>query len=148
MNEEKQAFLNHFLPNHRSTVMNQFLEPIRREGITTADAIVAYVSLDAFERSHSRYSRDETLATQRTLIEEIERDGTGAINLAEYCLWWESLSSEEKHKIRAPKNAEYARQYMQGQPPTEKQIKFLRSLGCTEQPRDKAHASELIEKWK
>jgi hypothetical protein len=138
----KEDFLAQWPQNKRATIMNQFLGAIR-DGLTSLDDITEWLVEDASRRCKSPYADEATVTAQRKVIELASNGGIG--DMVDYCLWWESLTSDEKHRIRQSKGTDYAKQMMAAQPPTEKQINYLRALGCAETPLSKAQASEWID---
>ena len=146
MNEaEGKALLEYFPKLKRSLIMNQFLAAIREGGAAIASDVLDWVRWDTLNRRRSRYASQESIDLQCELASRLE--SAEAYKLAEYCLWWESLSRDEKEKVREPNKQIYIKKHMATQPPTEKQLNYLASLGCEEVPKSKADASDLIEKY-
>lgn len=143
---EGKAFLSQFPKLKRSLIMNMFLAAIREGKATTATDVLLWVMRDANRRLGSQYASEGDRGIQKLLIVEI--DSTEALLLAKYCLWWESLSVGERDRIKRQRGSEYAKDWMATQSPTEKQLKYLDSLGCSEKPTTRLRASELIEQWK
>lgn len=141
----KEDFLAKWPQNKRATVMNQFLGAIRH-GAKTIKDIGGWLVSDATRRFYSPYADVETKAAQWRLM-GIESDHDFQA-MCEYCLWWESLTSDEKQKIRLERGGDYAKKVMATQPPTDKQLDFLKGLGCFDIPKSKAEASEWIERFK
>lgn len=141
----KEDFLAKWPQNKRATIMNQFLGAIRH-GETTFDGMMEWLVADGVRRLRSPYADAATVEAQRLLISIQADPDTQA--MCEYCLWWESLSSDEKHRIRLERGGDYAKQVMATQPPSDKQLEYLKGLGCFDVPKSKAEASDWIERFK
>jgi hypothetical protein len=138
----KENFLAQWPQNKRATIMNQFLRTIR-EGANAPDQVLRWVDTDARKRLESPYCNEAEREAQELLLIEVTSDD--GWRMAEYCLWWESLSRDEKTKIKIARGKDYAKQWMATQPPTPAQLKYLKALGCDDLPTTKAQASEWID---
>jgi len=69
-----------------------------------------------------------------------------AVDFAEYVLEKEQLPKDNRLAIKAYISEKYKDEYMRKDPPTEKQIKFIRELGHTGLVKNKFEASEIISK--
>lgn len=58
----------------------------------------------------------------------------------------EQLPLERRKQIKEQSAAQYREQYLKSQPATDKQISYLRALGCKEEVRSKWEAMQLIDK--
>lgn len=67
-------------------------------------------------------------------------------NFVSHLIWREGLSHEEKTRLKNEAKTNGAKSFMASQPPTEKQIAYLRSLGSNETPQSKLEASEMIDR--
>jgi len=68
-----------------------------------------------------------------------------ALQLAEEALAWGQLPRAERERRKAARGEAYRRQYLSALPPTDKQLRFLRSLGHDGPVENRLHASELID---
>jgi hypothetical protein len=70
-----------------------------------------------------------------------------ALRYAQSALTWEALPAEQRARIKEGRNETFRREYMAGQPPTDKQVNYLAKLGWTGTvPESKAAASDLIDR--
>jgi hypothetical protein len=81
----------------------------------------------------------------RTMLGLLLRHRHAAERFAAWCIDYEELPPEEKQREKAARGEEHRRAWLDGQPPTEKQLRFLRSLGYRGPVTSKAHASSLID---
>lgn len=132
-----RRFLNHFEIRQRATVANLFLYAVRR-GITEPHRIVSAVRHDLLAQA-IRWGNHDGKERNEHILSVIDTHFDEALDYARWALWWESLSAQERHRIKAEK-------WMAQQPATEKQIAYLRSLGWTGEIESKLHASELIDR--
>ncbi len=140
-NLEKQKgrkFLEHFKANNRGPVMNLFLFAARN-GCRTPEEILLYVQERAGEYAGGQYS---------VLPQLVRENPEQALALARYALTWETLPDNVKTGIKDARAKEYRAEYMKKQPPTEKQLKYLRSLGYGEEVLNRWEAAQLIERLK
>ncbi|MGI9068554.1 MAG: hypothetical protein ACR2HX_19395 [Pyrinomonadaceae bacterium] len=122
---------------------NQFFS-VRRSGAETVDAILQAVKADALRRVLTE--EGEGLATQKKLLALL---GTEEARVyAKAIIDREALPKEKKRLLKTERSEHYRREYMKVQPPTEPQIRLLRSLGCVTIPVNRLQASELIEQHK
>lgn len=144
-----KAFLDHFEDLKRSGVTNLFLSAVR-SGAQTVPGVLIAVDADldrvlAIARQN-RDARRLLIAAEiaAALIDHVE----DARAFAQHCLDWEALPPAERAALKDQRAAEGRRQWMATQPATEKQIAYLRSLGYAGAVESKAHASDLIERYK
>ncbi len=71
-----------------------------------------------------------------------------AAAFAEWALEWESLPAEERAKRKRHRSEEHRQQWLDAQPPTEKQVRYCRMLGYQGAIESKRHASEIIDRLK
>lgn len=139
-------FLNNFPQLSRSLIANQFCHAVR-EGCDNAESVLKWVEMDAVKRI--KWAREEApAAVQAMLRYSLKHDRDECERFAEFIIAREGLSWEEKDKLKQERGTEYRDQYMDGQEPTEKQLKYLKGLGCSITPKTKLEASKLIERYK
>jgi len=136
----KRDFLNHFEPRQRGHIANLFLHPVRR-GMTEPCQIVSAVRHDLLAEAirRKRWGKLDAAQWREQIVTEIDASPDEAVDYAKWAVWWESLSAQEKRRMKAEK-------WMAQQPATEKQTKYLRSLGYRGEIKSKLQASELIDK--
>lgn len=72
-----------------------------------------------------------------------------ANNLCVYCKMCDSWITNKKHDFSGKNKEDYKNEYLEKQPPTDKQIWFLRNkIKYKGEIKNKFHASELISKYK
>ena len=144
--DPRKAFLEHFDPLERSMVMNSFLFAVRGGAAHPVD-VIDWVRRTAGDKAMgaSQYGGHAGWSKAIKLSRTIGQNPEEATALAEYALEYESLSPEEKDKRKQQRAHIGATEWMSTQPPTLKQLAFLSKLGSREQPRDRAHASQLID---
>ncbi len=141
------AFLEHFNPNWRGAAANYFYQVIRAGAVTPA-AVALGVETEVLRLLDSPYlwekSRQNLLALESALL----GDRDGALRFAEQCLQREQMPAGERQALKAAGAEEGRRVYMAAQPATEKQLAYLRSLGCADVPDNRLQASEWINQFR
>jgi len=138
-------FLNAWSPARRSLIVNQFCNAVRA-GAFTVNQILEMVGAEANEYWFQNGDGGERGQAQRLLLKLIDEPETR--KFAEFILRREGLPDEEKRRLKEAAGDRYRRDYMEKQPPTEKQLGYLRSLGYLHTPTNRLEASDLIEKHK
>lgn len=134
---DRLTFLAHFPHNQRATATNVLLSAVRA-GCSNPHQVVGY----ALESARRRYWNEACL----TLVLLAELDPEALEAGARWALWWESLPREEKQRLKSERAGEAVERWMEGQPPTAKQVAYLRKLGHTgEEPANRLEASRLID---
>ena len=143
-------FLEQFEKSQRSTVANWYCYAFR-EGNTTLDDLINAVRKKCevvVRRSIERppYDQGQALLADQ-LCNELETDES--YNFAEFIIARENLPEAERQRLKALRADEQRITYMQAQPPTGKQIVYLKGLGHAEDhmPTSKAEASRLIDQY-
>ncbi len=140
---QDQSFLEAFPVARRSLIANQFFAAVRG-GATTVDDVIRGVKADSLTRM--LFANRDAWNTQRQLLALLETEAARAF--ARQVLVRESLPPEEKLQLKAQRSETYRREYLKARPPTQKQLEFLKALGCFTTPSSRLHASELIERSK
>ena len=131
------TFLSHFPHNQRATATNILLEAVRA-GCSIPHLVVFYAVETALRRFH--------LEAAHTLRLLSHLDPEALLAGARWALWWESLPPEEKQRLRKERAEEAIERWMAEQPPTEKQLRYLASLGYRgPTPTNRLEASRLID---
>jgi hypothetical protein len=84
--------------------------------------------------------REKILSVIRTLEQPEARE------CARWYTHYERLSPEAKARLKEQRAEEGRRAWMSTQPPTDKQLAYLRSLGYAGEVPDRLRASELIDR--
>lgn len=142
---DRRAFLAFFPDHEKSHLTNIFLQAVRA-GAADVDAVYVAVEVDLRERLRAAALHRDKDSHEKidTYLYYFEHFPESACDFADWALAWERLTPAEKARERAAKAAPHVREHMAGQPPTERQLAYLRSLGWRGEVASKAHASELI----
>ena len=135
-------YLNQFAECNRSMVANMFYE-CRRQwigGTPSPADLVSAVCGRALTLFREGDSRGELLEQIYHSLREPE-----AAEFAKYVIWREALPAEERAKLKRESGEAFKQKFMAKQQPTAKQLSFLKSLGATEMPTDRATASRMID---
>jgi hypothetical protein len=134
-----RRFLEHFEPRQRGHIANLCLCQVRR-GLTDANRVVLAVLRQLLEQTARcrRWGNMSTVTRNQQIVDAIQAYPDEAVDYASWAVWWESLSTQEKHRIKASK-------WMAQQPATDKQTKSLRALGYHGEIESKLHASERMD---
>lgn len=147
--DAQRAFLAHFPDNEKSWITNVFLAAVR-SGANTVDAVYTSVEVSLRERLRHAAKRRDKIDHEKTdhAVYNFEHYPEEACDFAEWALAWERLTPAEKAERKAENAKPHIRAYHEGQPPTDRQVAYCRSLGHTGPITSKAHASAIIETLK
>lgn len=136
-------FLKTFPAGRRARIANQFCAAVR-QGCGTVDEVLCYVRAEA---NHSvSHGWDDEAGSQTLLLQLTATED--ARGYAQHIIDRESLSQEEKDRLKGETGSDFRRLYMSEAPATERQLVYLRFLGCDEIPTSMLEASNLIEQYK
>lgn len=144
----QRRFLERFETNRRGFISNIFLR-VTRQGVTNPNVIVSTVRRNLVDQSkRATYWNPDSNTIQRNdaILDVLNTHHEEAVDFAKWAVEWESLSDSERQAIKAERGAYYKRQHMDSQPPTDKQVRYVRALGYDGTIESKLHASELIDK--
>lgn len=144
MDEQDKIFITMFPEKKRSLVANQFCGAVRA-GAKTSENVLEWVSFDCRKRLEDRYATPESREVQEKLLNMLDTDE--AENYANYTLWWETLTPQQKETYRKPLILDYRAAAISRKPVTEPQLGLLRKLGCPTIPQNRLEASQLIEEY-
>lgn len=139
------SFLKSWPPLRRGVVGNYFYDAVRR-GAKDVEALLDAVEEFAqgkFNMYGDAGNEGQDLRVLLSLIDDLETR-----KFAEYVLWRESLSLEERRRLKSEAGSDYRAAWMAQKPPTAKQLKYLEALACHIVPANMQEASQLIEKYK
>lgn len=122
--DPRKRFLDLFPTYHRSTIANRFYYAVRNGCIDIAAVVVCVVG-------ESRRLRDDGA------VRIIQENPAAAHEFADYAIEWEQLPHQVKHKIKQQKSEIHKEEYLRTQPPTDKQIKYLKALGYSKEVKSK-----------
>lgn len=144
------AFLEQFPQNYRGVVVNVFCEAVR-DGYRTLDGLVqeARARASAKVDCPAPWEREESLDAM-TILKRALGDGEGR-DLAAHVLWRESLPYAERQRLKKESKrengVEYAKWRMAKLDPTDKQLLYLKRLGCNTVPKTRLEAHDLIDQY-
>ena len=135
-----RRFLERFEPRQRGHIANLFLAPVGM-GMTEPHRIVSAVRQGLLKQSVKckRWGNLATVQRNEHIIQRIDAHFSEALDYARWAIQWDRLSYPEKQRVKAER-------WMAQQPATERQTKYLRSLGYDGEVESKLHASELIDR--
>ncbi|RIH88845.1 hypothetical protein [Calidithermus roseus] len=136
--QERGLFLSYFPPEYRSTAANCLLTAVR-QGCADPNQVVGYALETA--RRRMRWGSEAF----HTLVWLAEFDPEALLAGARWALWWESLPFAERQRIKRERSEEAVTRWMETQPPTEKQLSYLRVLGYTDEVANRLEASRLVD---
>lgn len=148
-------FLEPFCQNGRNLIAQMFCNAFRKGKCRTPQSMVEWIADDVVRRREElRHPTSLRLSpypeywdsTLRAIWQEI--DSEEIYDYAAFILWRESLSPEEKERLKKTTGIDYATPKMENKAPSEKQLKYLRGLRCHVIPQTMAEASRLIEEYK
>jgi len=136
----KRRFLARFEPRQRGHIANIFLDPVRR-GETEPHRVVSAVRHDLLAQAvrWKRWGNHDGIARNERIVSPFDTYFDEAVDSARWAIQWDRLSDPEKQRVKAER-------WMAEQPPTEKQVKYLRSLGYDGEVESKRKACELIDR--
>ncbi|MDP3702949.1 MAG: hypothetical protein Q8R78_00955 [Candidatus Omnitrophota bacterium] len=142
----RDAFLTRIAEHYRGMACNLFLAPVREDGLWRADLVL----MATVRAVRSRTLRAASPASQaednlRALWQAIQDDAEGALATAEWAVAYVLLPAGMKEARKAAQQEKGRHYSMQGKPPTEKQVAYLRRQGYTGAIEDRLHASQLID---
>lgn len=132
-------FLERFEARWRGTIGDQVCRIIR-DGRETVNEVVS-----AMQRKCEANFEERSGDFYKQLHTAIDTfDGRDFVH---FLLRREALPYEEKMRLKEEARQKSAKAFMSHQPPTERQMTYLKSLGCNVLPKSKLEASELIDQW-
>lgn len=147
--DPRGTFLALFPVPRRSQLTNVFLQAIWHGGHRKPTAVLDYVRREADQRladAHAHQNLDEYEKWQSVLY---ALDTPEALLFAAWAIHHACLPEAERRREKASRKAGYLVAWMAGQPPSERQIAYLRALGHQgDPPSTKLEASALIERLK
>jgi hypothetical protein len=139
--------MSHFLdpfPQAQKGWLGALFNRAVREGNTDIESVIVWVRNKADSYLKDPFISDE----RRDLLESFVAvlNEPDAIEFAQYVLHYEGLLPEEKARLKQ-KNKDFKSEWLQSQQPTEKQLQYLKTLGCATVPINRQQASELIDQF-
>lgn len=141
----RDTFLAHFPQNKRGTIANWFLRPIR-EHADDPQIVVSCVLADLYRRLENAWASEKALADASAAIEIIQEHRAEALAFAAYYVAYERLPDAERAASKEHERQGHKDAWMTGQPPSDRQLTYLRSLGYAGTPASMREASEAIDR--
>ncbi|XP_031259417.1 ATP-dependent DNA helicase SRS2-like protein At4g25120 [Pistacia vera] len=142
------SFLRRFSVEERSIVSHLFHKWAKKQAFQDPKRLVNKVQFVVDERLSVKKNKHKDVLRALKLCLSCEE----AFHYAEYVLRWEQIPSDKRAHMMREKQEHFQKlrveNSMSSSVPTPKQMAFLRSLGCTETPTSRLHASRLIEHYK
>jgi hypothetical protein len=136
--QDRETFLGNFTTEQKSAAMNLVLGAVRA-GCDNPHQVVGFVTAEAERRLKLGWGVEVAQAL-------LWLDREALLAGARWALWWESLPYAERQRLKLERSTPAIERYMEGQPPTEKQLSYLQSLGYHGlAPATRLEASRLIE---
>lgn len=142
------SFLRRFSVEDRSIISHLFHQWAKKKAFQEPKRLLNKVDFVIDERLRVKKNKHKDVL--RALKSCLSSDE--AFHYAEYVLRWEKIPADQRAHMIREKQEHFQKlrieNSMGSSAPTSKQIAFLRSLGCTEAPASRLHASRLIEQYK
>ena len=147
--DPSREILDHLPQKERSLFTNIALDQVRG-GIAATGAIVAGMAAEYRRRAAAavRYGNPFALEAARRGVAVIHDHPDAVLAFAAWAILWDELPPEERVKRKATQAKAHVVAWTRSQPPTVKQITYVRALGWTGEIESRAHASLLIDALK
>jgi hypothetical protein len=145
VNSATSFFLDQFPLEIRGEIGNKFFGARRSvvapDGTPTVDLLLSELKADVLLQM--MFERGEKWNVYRRLIKSLDTEE--ARIYAQEVIDREAMPAEEKRRIKAERQEHYRREYLKAQPPTERQLRYLKSLGSSVAPANRLEASAMID---
>jgi hypothetical protein len=147
--ERLLSLLTDELSRHRNALAQLHHGAARNHGAKSPSEVMTIVRRGIVERTNyqpwrGRDDREEW----RQILSLLEGNRELWATYAGWVITWERLPLEVRDREKKARGATYREEWLRQQKPTEKQLEFLRVLGCSAVPESKAQASEWIDRLK
>ncbi|KAI4351193.1 hypothetical protein L6164_005572 [Bauhinia variegata] len=137
-----------FTIEDRSVVSHLFHQWAKKKAFQDPKRLLDKVSFIIDERLRDKRNKHKDLL--RALKSCLSTNE--AFQYANYALRWEQIPFEKRAHLMKEKQEHFLKlrieNAMGSAKPTDKQISYLKKLGCTTTPTSRLHASHLIEQYK
>ncbi|CAL0316752.1 unnamed protein product [Lupinus luteus] len=141
-------FIRRFSVEERSVVSHLFHQWAKKKAFQDAKRLLDKVGFVIDERLRQKKNKHKDLLN--TLKSCLSCDE--AFEYAQYVLRWEQIPADKRAHLMREKQEHFLKlrieNAMGSTAATDKQISYLKKLGCTEIPTSRLHASHLIEQYK
>ena len=152
------AVLMDLFPQEQRSTVAQYFYRAARHGTQTPDAIYYEVLGQIWQRRSTALRYAEQPAAWQPARARLEAEGLAALYavlathrtegeaFATYVLWREALPPEARSREKSLRYVAARNAARESEPPTTKQVAYLRALGYTAEVETKAAASSLIDR--
>ncbi|XP_029128590.1 ATP-dependent DNA helicase SRS2-like protein At4g25120 isoform X2 [Cajanus cajan] len=141
-------FLRRFSVEDRSIVSHLFHQWAKKKAFQDPKRLLDKVSFVIDERLRQKNNKNKDLLKTLKSCLSCEE----AFQYAQYVLRWEQIPADKRAHLMREKQEHFLKlkieNAMGSAIPTDKQISYLKKLGCTLTPTSRLHASHLIEQYK
>ena len=145
--EERRQFLDLIGITRRSTVTNLFLQQAR-QGLEDPTDVVAGVLSTLAARIAAPWASDLSRGRESLTLGIVEQHPAESEGFARWAISYAELSREEVQHHKREAREQHVNAWLENQAPTERQVAYLRSMGCSSEVASKLEASRLIESLK
>lgn len=138
------GFFDDFNKNFAGILGHLFCDAFR-QGNTEIESLLECVRSKALAHTRKSWATPEAVEAYTKLVNRLETEK--AREFAEHIIWRESLSDDEKRALKSASQQSGANIWMAEQLPSDKQLNYLKSLGCQIVPKSKLEASNLISEF-
>ncbi|MED6156985.1 hypothetical protein PIB30_019283 [Stylosanthes scabra] len=142
------TFLRRFSVEDRSVVSHLFHKWAKKKAFQDQKRLLDKVGFVTDERLRDKRNKHKDLLNKLKLCLCSEE----ASHYAQHVLRWEQIPADKRAHLMREKQEHFLKQKIENAmgsaAPTDKQISYLKKLGCTVIPTSKLHASHLIEQYK
>lgn len=142
---KKPKLLLNFPEKYRGVIGNYFLDYLRqKEKVqgwkTSVEDFLFFIT----KENKNLYTEHSDFFIQELTEEKFDLIQEGL----DYYTWWEKLPADEKKQRKTRQSQFFLARKMDSEPPTEKQIAWLKHYGC-EIPSTKLQATKILDEiWK
>ncbi|KAK7268670.1 hypothetical protein RIF29_21376 [Crotalaria pallida] len=141
-------FIRRFSVEERSVVSHLFHQCAKKKAFHEPKRLLDKVGFVIDERLRQKKNKHKDLLISLKSCLSCDE----AFEYAQYVLKWEQIPADKRAHLMREKQEHFLKlrieNAMGSATPTDKQISYLKKLGCTETPTSRLHASHLIEQYK
>ncbi|XP_058750728.1 ATP-dependent DNA helicase SRS2-like protein At4g25120 isoform X2 [Vicia villosa] len=141
-------FIRRFNVEERSVVSHMFHKWAKKKAFQDPKRLLDKVGFVIDERLRQKKNKHKDLLNSLKSCLSCDE----AMQYAQYVLRWEQIPADKRAHLMREKQEHFLKLKMENAmssaSPTDKQISYLKKLGCTTTPTSRLHASHLIEQYK
>jgi hypothetical protein len=142
---EDTSWLGHFPATKRGTTTNHFYAAVRA-GAADPESVCLAVARAYLDRLTRPWLTSEQRNEIRAILEALRKDRPGALRLAATVIAREQMEPSARKRQKDAAAQEARLRWMEKQPPSERQISYIRSFGYEGPVPNKAEASRVIDR--